>query len=155
MSGTYSAPIRVGARNTATFDGANVVDNTGVVLIGQTIPFSNNSSVTFAIPAGSLIDAIYAVFTTATIDPAATFTISIATSPAITFTSAALGAGNRRVDLSLSTIPVSGANVGTANVLGTANSNSAVGAQNGFFVIRYFGRNPNGTISAVGTGQTQ
>lgn len=175
MSVTFNTPIRVFKRNNPTNDGTIAPDNTGAVLCSQqdyitpitatrsagaipTIPVGTTTATPFVIPAGAIINHVYFLQTGA---PSAltggVITVNIAGVDVGTITPTT--SGGRIVISFTNSAAVAAvlANVGTtdATVTFTATAITAItGTLAGTFDIQYTSRNPDGSITAYGSGYT-
>lgn len=146
MSSTFTGPIRIFKRNNPTNDGTIAADNTGAAVVSQQKAFVGGTASTITIPAGSIIHSINAYVTTAAGTPG-TPNVSIDSTVVATLSD---DAGINTASLQAPDAALL-ANVGTSDV---TLSYTAGAAAVGILSVMYTARNPDGTITAVGSGYT-
>ncbi len=146
MSSTFTGPIRVFKRNNPTNDGTIAADNTGAAVVSQQKAFVGGTASTITIPAGSIIHSINAYVTTAATAPG-TPNVSIDSTVVATLSD---DAGINTASLQAPDAALL-ADVGASDV---TLSYTAGAAAVGILSVMYTARNPDGTITAVGSGYT-
>lgn len=146
MSTTFTTPIRIFKRNNPTNNGVIAADNTGAAVCTQQKAIVGGVASVITIPAGAIIHEIQAYVSTAAGAPSAT-NVTLNGTTVATLSDAAgvnvgtLAAGQAALlsNIGLNDLPLSY----------TAGA-SAVGTLS----VTYTPRNPDGTITAVGSGYT-
>lgn len=150
---THLGPWLLGTVKDTTGTTAGTIANVGVTSVMQTkaVAYADTTAQTraFVIPAGSLIDSISFIITTAYTTTAPTFTIFVNGTAITTATLLAGLSGTQAIALGTAN-PSLVANVGTSDaVIAFTQANGGGGTGAGTLVIHYAVRNPNGTYTAT------
>lgn len=175
MSSTFNTPIRIFKRNNPTNDGTIAPDNTGAAQVAQqqfiapvtatrtagafeTFKLGQTTATPFVVPAGSIINHIFFLETTA---PSAitggVITVAINGTDVGTVTPTTTGGRLGVTFTATAAVAALLANVGTSDVTVTftATAITAItGTLEGTFDVQYTARNPDGSITAQGAGLT-
>ena len=175
MSSTFNTPIRIFKRNNPTNDGTIAPDNTGAAQVAQqqfiapvtatrtagafeTFKLGQTTATPFVVPAGSIINHIFFLETTA---PSAltggVITVAIDGTDVGTVTPTTTGGRLGVTFTATAAVAALLANVGASDVTVTftATAITAItGTLAGTFDVQYTARNPDGSITAQGAGLT-
>jgi hypothetical protein len=175
MSVTFNTPVRVFKRNNPTNDGTIAPDNTGACQVAQqqyfapitttqgagalpTFDIGQTTATPYVVPAGAIINHIFFYQTSA---PSAltggVITVAINGTDVGTVTPTTTGGRLQVTFTATAAVATLLANVGTtdATVTFTATAITAItGTLAGTFDVQYTARNPDGSITAYGSGYT-
>ena len=146
MSTTFTTPIRIFKRNNPTNNGTIAPDHTGAAVCTQQKAIVGGVASVITIPAGAIIHEILAYVSTAAGSPSATNVSLNGTTVATLSDAAGINTGTLAAGQAALL-----SNIGTSDLpLSYTAGASAVGTLS----VTYTPRNPDGTITQVGSGYT-
>lgn len=146
MSSTFNGPIRIFKRNNPTNDGTIAADNTGAASVSQQVAFVGGTAATVTLPAGSIINHVQVYTTTAAGTPG---------TPNVTLGGTVIGTLSD--DVGFHNITFASGQMALVSNTGTTDktlSYTAGADAVGILSVVYTVRNPDGTITPVGSGYT-
>lgn len=146
MSSTFNTPIRIFKRNNPSNDGTIAADNTGASVCTQQVAFIGGTASTLTLPAGAIVHQIQAYVSTAAGAPS-TPNVTLGGTIVATLSDAA-GVNTGTLTAGQAALL---ANIGTTD---KAVSYTAGASAVGVLSVTYTPRNPDGTITPVGSGYT-
>lgn len=150
MSTTFTAPIRVGTRQTTSNDGTLSVENYGATVLSRQVAYVSSAEATIVIPAGSIINDIRAYVNDAATSRTLSITVNGVTTSLGSIDTSALGVVSATFTASAAVANLL-ANVGAYDATITLGSEASSA---GTFSVVYTARNADGTITPTGQGYT-